>query len=77
MSAYASSYPVRLRSGGDVTLSMTIDLFDLSEEDRAFVFDLVDRVRGYAQQFPGPGTGEPAGPQPDGMTVPDAVQAAG
>lgn len=38
---------VELNSGGSLTLTMTLDLFALSQEDRAFVFDLIDRVQGY------------------------------
>ena len=40
---------VELESGGNVTLSISVDLFDLSEEDRKFVVGLIDAVRGYQQ----------------------------
>jgi hypothetical protein len=38
---------VRLKSGGRVTLTASFDLFALGAEDRAFVFDLVDRLQRY------------------------------
>lgn len=38
---------VRLRTGGAVTLTASIDLFALGAEDRAFVFDLIDRLQQY------------------------------
>jgi hypothetical protein len=45
------TYEVDLRSGGgSVRLSVQVDLFALSEEDRAFVFGLVDWVRKYQSQ---------------------------
>lgn len=40
---------VKLNSGGLVTLSITADLFQLSGEDRGFVFELIDTLRGYEQ----------------------------
>lgn len=41
---------VRLRSGGALTLSYSVDLFDLDREDRDFVFGLIDQLREYGQQ---------------------------
>jgi len=41
---------VHLRSGGSLKLELSVDLFDLDGEDRAFVFDLVDRIREYQQE---------------------------
>lgn len=41
------SYNVALESGGTVMLSMSVDLFTLSETDRKFVFGLIDDVRAY------------------------------
>jgi hypothetical protein len=38
---------VRLRTGGTVTVTASLDLFTLGPEDRAFVFDLIDRVQQY------------------------------
>lgn len=41
---------VELRSGGAVTLSVSVDLFSLSDDDRKFVLDLVDAMRSYDNQ---------------------------
>jgi hypothetical protein len=41
------SKTVRLRSGGTVTVTATLDLFSLAPEDRHFVFDLIDRLQTY------------------------------
>lgn len=38
---------VYLRCGGTVELSVSCDIFLLSDKDRCFVFDLVDRFAGY------------------------------
>lgn len=38
---------VELISGGNLVLTMTLDLFALNAADREFVFDLIDRVKGY------------------------------
>ncbi len=38
---------VQLRSGGTVTVTASLDLFALSADDRAFVFDLIDRLQKY------------------------------
>lgn len=38
---------VRLKTGGTVTLTASLDLFSLGAEDRAFVFDLIDRLQQY------------------------------
>lgn len=43
---------VRLSSGGTVALSLSYDPFDLSEEDRKFVFELVDKLKAYAEANP-------------------------
>jgi hypothetical protein len=40
-------YNVSLQSGGSVTLVVNVDLFDLSNDDRDFVFRLIDAVRQY------------------------------
>ena len=39
---------VALASGGEVTLSLNVDLFQLSKEDRDFVLNLVDTMKTYA-----------------------------
>jgi hypothetical protein len=38
---------IRLRTGGTLTLTASLDLFSLGAEDRAFVFDLIDRLQQY------------------------------
>ena len=43
----SASRVVRLKSGGTLTLGASVDLFTLSPEDRAFVFDLIDRIEKY------------------------------
>ncbi len=44
------SRTITLRSGGNVSLSYSVDLFEASEEDRKFVLDLIDRMKGYEDQ---------------------------
>ena len=44
---------IELSSGGNVTLGVAVDLFTLSEADRKFVFELVDRVRSYGRERDG------------------------
>jgi hypothetical protein len=39
---------VALRSGGTLTLSASVKFFDVDSEDRAFVFELLDKLRDYA-----------------------------
>ena len=39
---------VKLASGGDVTVMINVDLFELSDYDRDFVMKLTDQVRKYA-----------------------------
>lgn len=39
-----------LASGGHVLLSVSVDVLELSPADRQFVFDLIDRVKGYGQR---------------------------
>lgn len=41
---------VELRSGGTVTLSLSVDLFALTNDDRDFVLHLVDKLRSYEDQ---------------------------
>jgi hypothetical protein len=38
---------IRLRSGGELALSMSVDLFDLTGRDREFVFGLIDSFKKY------------------------------
>jgi len=39
-----------LISGGTVTLTVSVSLVDLNAKDRQFVFDLIDKVKGYGEQ---------------------------
>lgn len=41
---------IELASGGKLTISAEVDLFELSDEDRRFLLDLVDRVKGYGKE---------------------------
>lgn len=41
-------YSVALTSGGTVRVAVSVNLFDLSTEDRTFVIELVDKLKGYA-----------------------------
>jgi hypothetical protein len=38
---------ITLRSGGELSLRVNVDLFGLSNEDRTFVFKLIDELRAY------------------------------
>jgi hypothetical protein len=42
-----SRHRLKLSSGGAVDITLDVDLFSLSKEDRDFVMDLVDRVTNY------------------------------
>ena len=46
-SAAQESHTVALASGGTITLSCSVAFLALTREDRAFVFDLVDRLQHY------------------------------
>lgn len=41
---------LHLNSGGSLTLELSFDVFDLNQEDRQFVFDLIDRMNEYPEQ---------------------------
>ena len=45
---------VNLRSGGTVTLSYSVDLFTLSDEDDEFIRGLISAVRSYGPNTPSP-----------------------
>lgn len=47
LSSQGSSKTIQLSDGGTLTLNVSVDVFALSPEDRTFVFDLIDRLRGY------------------------------
>ena len=38
---------IELASGGKVSLSIDVDVFSLSPEDRKFVFEIIDKLQGY------------------------------
>lgn len=40
---------VTLKSGGSLTVSASLDMLAASAEDRAFLFDLFDRLATYAE----------------------------
>ncbi len=46
------SYTVDLRSGGQVVLSCSVNIFRLDAQDREFVFNLIDRLRSYQEADP-------------------------
>ena len=43
------SETVELKSGGSVTITISINPFSLEQSDRSFVFDLIDKLKGYAK----------------------------
>lgn len=45
--AQGNSHALSLRSGGQVTLSVSVNVMELSVEDREFVFHLIDKLRDY------------------------------
>jgi hypothetical protein len=44
-----TSRTVTLKSGGTLTLSASLNIFDLSDEDQAFVFELIAKLKKYEQ----------------------------
>jgi hypothetical protein len=49
-SSSVEEHTIRLSSGGEITVRLDVRLFALSADDRAFVMDLVDRVRSYGEE---------------------------
>lgn len=47
--AGGDTYTVTLASGGTVSVAVSVNLFDLTTDDRSFVIDLIDRFKGYRQ----------------------------
>lgn len=45
--AAGDTYTVSLQSGGTVSVAVSVNLFSLTTEDRTFVIDLVDKLKGY------------------------------
>lgn len=48
--AQGDAHTVNLRSGGAVTLSVSVNLFGLSRDDREFVLGLIDQLTNYENQ---------------------------
>ena len=48
--AQPSQTTIQLESGGEVTVDLALDLFQLSDRDREFVLALVDLTQGYGQR---------------------------
>jgi hypothetical protein len=49
-SGSVEEHTIELSSGGEITVRLDVRLFALSAGDRAFVMDLVDRVRSYGEE---------------------------
>jgi hypothetical protein len=45
-----SSRTIDLKSGGKLTLMLTVNVFDLNGQDREFVFGIIDKLQGYEGQ---------------------------
>src|SRR5262249_40407549 len=43
------SQTIQLKSGGSVTITVSINPFSLEQVDRTFVFDLIDKLKGYGK----------------------------
>jgi hypothetical protein len=43
---------ITLQSGGELSISISVDLFELSKSDRDFVFGLIDTLRSYQAKNP-------------------------
>jgi hypothetical protein len=48
---------VTLRSGGTLTVAYTVDLFDLSADDREFVLSMIDMIKNYEAERPAAASG--------------------
>lgn len=55
------SHTIELSSGGTVTVSCTTSFLALTKQDRDFLFELVDRLKGYAEDHAATGASEIAG----------------
>jgi Family of unknown function (DUF5343) len=51
-SGAGESKSVKLTSGGTLTISASLGFFKLSQKDRAFVFELIDKLDAYAEEHP-------------------------
>lgn len=41
---------IKLKSGGELSLSLTVNLFDLVGDERQFVFELIDKIQAYGNE---------------------------
>lgn len=48
--ASGDSKTIELRSGGKLTLRVSVDVFEMASDDRNFVFGLIDQLREYEQK---------------------------
>ena len=64
-SQHSNTRTIDLSSGGKVTLTLSVDLFNLSESDRTFAIGLVDEMRSYEEKrqiaMPNPADQAPLG----------------
>ena len=69
LAAQGNTHSLALKSGGLVTLTVSVNVMELSVEDREFIFHLIDKLRGYengeaipatktVRQPPGTGIGD-------------------
>jgi hypothetical protein len=58
-SSSGSSRSVALADGGNITLTISVDVFSLGKEDREFVFDLIDKLQTYEAEHPSDDGEEP------------------
>lgn len=47
--ANGATQTMQLRSGGNVTLSYSVDLFDVDDSDQVFLLELIRRFKEYSQ----------------------------
>jgi hypothetical protein len=52
-----NTHVLSLKSGGQVSLGVSVNVMELSVDDREFVFDLIDKLRGYENGTRRPGDG--------------------
>lgn len=61
----ANAHTVQLKSGGQVALSISVNVMELSVDDREFVFHLIDKLRAY-ERGDAPSASLAAESSPDG-----------
>lgn len=50
--SHSNAHEIRLKSGGQVTLSVSVNVMELSVDDREFIFHLIDKLRAYEDGGP-------------------------